>query len=234
MANFSYPDGLILPPNIPELNPESSFELPLCIQATLAHNNKIEVGAFTGIYGGRIGHCNIGRYCSIASGVDIASDQHPTEWLSSSMVQYVPNIHGWGDWLKKHEYEYVEPTTRFSSNATVHIGSDVWIGQGVFIKSGIRIGHGAIIAAHSVVIENIPPYAIVAGVPAKVKKFRFRADIIERLLNLEWWKYSISSIKGIDFKNIDNGLSLLEEKIMSGDILPFETKVIKFKDLKEK
>ena len=229
MANFTYPDGLILPPNIPELHPESSFELPVCIQANLAHKNKVEIGAFTGIYGGKVGHCSIGRYCSIASGVDIASDQHPTDWLSSSMVQYVPNIHGWGDWLKRHEYKYTEPKGRFLSNSPVKIGNDVWIGQGVFIKSGVNIGDGAIIAAHSVVVNDIPPYAIAA---AKVKKYRFSNEIINRLLEIKWWNYNILSINEIDFSDIENTLLIIEEKIKSNTLIPFSTKLVKYKELK--
>ncbi|WNY88749.1 CatB-related O-acetyltransferase [Leclercia adecarboxylata] len=232
MANYTYPDGLVLPPNIPELHPESSFELPVCIQATLAHKNKIEIGAFTGIYGGKVGHCVIGRYCSIASGVDIASDQHPTDWLSSSMVQYVPNIHGWGDWLKRNEHKYTEPKGRFLSNSPVHIGNDVWIGQGVFIKSGVNIGDGAVIAAHSVVVNDIPPYAIAAGVPAKVKKYRFSNEIINRLLEIKWWNYNILSINDIDFSDIEKTLLIIEEKIKSNTLTPFNTKLVKYKDFK--
>lgn len=231
MSNSFYPDGLVVPPNTPKLHPDSTFELPVCIHATLAHHNLINVGAFTGIYGGRIGHCTIGRYCSIAPGVDIASDQHPTDWLSSSMMQYVPNLHGWGDWLTRNNYDYVEPKQKFKSNTPVNIGNDVWIGQGVFIKSGVNIGHGAVIAAHSVVTNDIPPYAIAAGVPAKIKKYRFSDETIKRLLNVEWWNYNISTIKNIDFSNIENTLSQLEESISQGDLTPFNFKSIKYKDL---
>ncbi|WP_421316147.1 CatB-related O-acetyltransferase [Aeromonas veronii] len=226
------PDGLILPANTPTLHPDSTFELPVCIQATLAQNNKISIGAFTGIYGGRIGHCMIGRYCSIASGVDIASDQHPTDWLSSSMIQYVPNLHGWGDWLKRNEFDYINPEKMFMSNTPVNIGNDVWIGQGVFIKSGVNIGHGAVIAAHSVVVNDIPSYAIAAGVPAKVKKYRFTDDLIKRLLNIKWWEYNISSINNIDFSNVENALSLLEERISQGNLIPFNFKSVKYEDIK--
>lgn len=225
-------DGLILPPNTPKLHPDSTFELPVCIQANLAHMNTINIGAFTGIYGGRIGHCTIGRYCSIAPGVDIASDQHPIDWLSSSMVQYVPNLHGWGDWLNRNGFNYVPPNNHFISNSPVHIGSDVWIGQGVFIKSGVHIGHGAIIAAHSVVINDIPPYAIAVGIPAKVKKFRFSDEIIKRLIEIEWWKYNIHYIEKIDFSNIENALSILESKIAEGELTPFNSLSIKYKDIK--
>jgi len=114
----------------------------------------------------------------------------------------------------------------------VKIGNDVWIGQGVFIKSGVNIGDGAIIAAHSVVVNDIPPYAIAAGVPAKVKKYRFNNEIINRLLELKWWNYNILSINDIDFSDIENTLLIIEEKIKSNTLPPFNTKLVKYKELK--
>ncbi len=105
------------------------------------------------------------------------------------------------------------------SNTPVEIGNDVWI------------GHGAVIAAHSVVVNDIPPYAIAAGVPAKVKKYRFSNDIIERLLDLEWWGYNISAVQNIDFSNIENTLYTLEESKRMGHLQPLVTVLIKYKEL---
>lgn len=205
--------GIIISGKLPCLQRGSWFEPPIVIQATLMPMNLIQIGAFTGIFGGRLGSCKIGRYCSIAYDVDIASDQHPTDWLSTSMLQYVPDVHGWGHWLKDNGYPYFPPTQPFNSKVPAEIGNDVWIGQGVFIKSGVKIGDGAIIAAHSVVVNDIPPYAIAAGVPAVVKKMRFDEVIINELLELKWWNYSIASIDGIDFKNISFAIKFLKDKI---------------------
>jgi len=199
------------------------------IQATLAVNNLIQVGAFTGIYGGRLGHCNIGRYCSIAPGVDIASDQHPVNWLSTSMVQYVNNVHSWGHWLEKQGETYIPPKQVFNSNALVEIGNDVWIGQGVFVKSGVKIGHGAIVAAHTVVLEDVPPYAIAAGVPAKVKRYRFDGLTIARLLELQWWNYNINALTDIDFSNVDTATDRITAAIESGELKEFNSPKYHFK-----
>jgi acetyltransferase-like isoleucine patch superfamily enzyme len=68
------------------------------------------------------------------------------------------------------------------------IGSDVWIGTDAMILSGVTIGDGAIIASRSVVTENIPPYAIVAGISAKIIRFRFNQDAVEQLLRIKWWE----------------------------------------------
>jgi len=70
------------------------------------------------------------------------------------------------------------------------IGSDVWICRDVKIMGPLKIGHGAILAAHSVVTKDVPPYAIVAGNPARIKKFRFDQEIIDKLLEIAWWNWS--------------------------------------------
>lgn len=227
-VTFSPDLGLTMAYPIPPLHKESWVEAPAVVAATMAPNNLIQVGAFTGIYGGKLGHCRIGRYCSIAPGVDIASDQHPIDWLSTSMVQYVPNIHRWGDWLTKNGLEYNEPKKQFNSNAVVDIGNDVWIGQGVFIKSGVKIGDGAVIAAHSVVVDDVPAYAIAAGVPAKLKKYRFSSEIIQELKALEWWKYNIQAVAGrIDFSNITSAIEQVKVEINAGRLLKYDAPVHK-------
>jgi len=219
--------GVMISGHLPTLHRDSWFEPPIVVQATLAPMNLIQIGAFTGIYGGRLGHCKIGRYCSIAYGVDIASDQHPTDWLSSSMTQYVPNLHGWGDWLKRHHQDYVAPKSSFNSGTPVEIGHDVWIGQGVFIKTGVKIGHGAIIAAHSVVINDIPPYSIAAGVPAVVKKQRFDQPTIDKLLALNWWDFNVMSIEQLNFKEIDSAIAILTSKINNNELQPYTPTIYK-------
>ena len=67
------------------------------------------------------------------------------------------------------------------------IGNDVWIGDQCFIKAGVKVGDGAVIGAHAVVTHDVPPYAIVGGVPARVIRYRFDEETINSLLNSEWW-----------------------------------------------
>ncbi|QBY49678.1 CatB-related O-acetyltransferase [Cupriavidus oxalaticus] len=228
---IEFPDnsGVNIAGKIPRLHRDSWFEPPLVVQAAIAPMNLIQLDAFTGIYGGKIGHCRIGRYCSIAPGVDIASDQHPTDWLSSSMIQYVPDLHGWGSWLSSRGEKYITPTERFSSNAQVIIGNDVWIGQGVFIKSGVKIGDGAVIAAHSVVIDDVPPYMIAAGVPAKIKKPRFDEVIIERLLELSWWNYNLMEVGELNFRSPMDAVEKIAEAIAMG-LKPYQPQKYKIVD----
>lgn len=77
----------------------------------------------------------------------------------------------------------------------VIIGNDVWIGDGVFIKSGVVIGDGAVIGANAVITKDVPPYAIVAGVPARIIKYRFENEIIQNLKKIQWWNYDFQEIR---------------------------------------
>lgn len=205
------------------LDLRSRLEPPCVIQSALAPRNLINIGAFTGIYGGRLGHATIGRYCSISYNVDIASSQHPADWLSTSMIQYSPDVHGWESWLKTHHNIQIpdKPRLRFASYQPVQIDNDVWIGQGAFIKSGVHIGDGAIIAAHAVVTKDVNPYEIVAGVPARAIRQRFPDKICEKLLQLQWWKYCISALQDIDFSHVESAIETIDAAIATGSLKPY-------------
>lgn len=125
--------------------------------------------------------CNasIGSFCSIASYCAIGGGAHPLDMVSTSPVFYKgKNIFGksFGNISKE-------------INRPVLIGNDVWIGEGVFINDGISIGNGVVIGAHSVVTHDIPAYAVVAGVPARVIRYRFSEEEIEKLLVMKWWDW---------------------------------------------
>jgi virginiamycin A acetyltransferase len=81
------------------------------------------------------------------------------------------------------------------SSGPINIGNDVWIGAGCKILSGVTIGNGAIIGANAIVTNDIPPYAIAAGNPARVIKFRFSNEIIQNLEKIKWWDWPIEKIK---------------------------------------
>lgn len=122
----------------------------------------------------------IGRYCSIAGGVNLfLGGNHRMEWVTtypfSDLVGAWPTARGIGGtpWSK----------------GNLFIGNDVWIGSFATIMSGVTIGDGAVIGAHSVVTRDVPPYAVVAGNPAKVVRYRFSEPVIERLLALRWWDW---------------------------------------------
>lgn len=129
----------------------------------------------------------IGKYCSISRNVRIGLGEHPTNLLSTNSIFYSHQKNEIrGDWVK---------STSFREYKEIEIGNDVWIGEFVTIKGGIKIGDGAIVAARAVVTKDVPPYAIVAGIPARVVKFRFTEETIERLLKIRWWDLNESEIE---------------------------------------
>lgn len=131
-------------------------------------------------YNSEIHSCDIGAFCSIANGLIVGGAKHPLDWVSTSPVFYDVEG-GTGNHLGNHK---IEPLKRTS------IGNDVWIGSRVIIMQGLKIGTGAVIGAGSVVTKDVPPYAIVAGCPAKIIKYRFDADTIRLLLDGRWWELS--------------------------------------------
>jgi acetyltransferase-like isoleucine patch superfamily enzyme len=101
-----------------------------------------------------------------------------------------------------------------TSKKTPKIGNDVWIGNGVTILSGVDIGDGAVIAANTTVTKDVPPYAIVAGNPSKIKKFRFSEIQISNLLKYPWWNLDKEDIadKILPYMDdIDKVIEILKE-----------------------
>ena len=168
---------------------------------------------------------SIGMYCAIAGDVIVGKAEHPTEFLSVHNAFYAV---GGTTSFSRERREYFERNKRLVMNAkakhrtegradqAVVIGNDVWIGARVVMRRGVTIGDGAIVGAGSVVTRDIPPYAIAAGVPARVIKTRFSEPTVERLLRVQWWNYCLRSLDGIDVTNVEGALDELERRIALG------------------
>lgn len=129
----------------------------------------------------------IGKYCSIATGVVIHPAEHDIYSVSTS-----PNVPG-------HVYN---DEHGWSDGAV--IGNDVWIGRNaIILQSCKHIGDGAIIAAGAIVTKDVPPYAIVGGVPAKIIKYRFSPTIIRKLLSIQWWNFSDNELEKLPMSDIN-------------------------------
>ncbi|TMV07739.1 CatB-related O-acetyltransferase [Ruegeria sediminis] len=140
----------------------------------------------------------LGKFCQIAHGVRFitSSANHAMSGLSCFPFPVFDPDHMTG----------FQPDVR----DTV-IGNDVWIGYGALILPGARVGNGAVIGAGAVVRGSVPPYAIVTGNPAEVRKFRFGQDVIDRLEALQWWDWPAEVI------------AQAEAPLMSGDIAALES-----------
>ena len=106
------------------------------------------------------------------------------------------------------------------------IGNDVWIGEGAFIRQGVEIGDGAVVAARAVVTRDVPPYAIVAGTPARILRYRFEPAIIAELMGLQWWRYGLSALEGVDFTDIDAAIWRIADNIGSGRAEPYSAPIL--------
>lgn len=160
---------------------------------------------------------HIGRYCSIAPGVIIGDSNHPTDWLSTHSFQW-----GDGQWIPSETFRNFS-TPKEKKKAHTVIGSDVWIGANAIILSNITIGNGAIIAAGSVVSRDVPPYAIVGGIPARVIRYRFDEQTIARLMKIRWWRFRPDDLFDIPFNDIHATLDELEKRMAAGKLREIET-----------
>ena len=131
------------------------------------------IGKYTGITKSKIG-----RYCSIGTNVLIGPGEHKLDKFSTSACFY------------KNAYNEL-------TQKDVIIGNDVWIGSYSIILRGIKIGNGAIIGAGAVVTKDVPDFAVVVGVPAKIIKYRFNEETIRKINLSKWWNYNIDEAKKI-------------------------------------
>ena len=124
----------------------------------------------------------IGKFTAIASDVRLNALEHPIERVSQHKITYRPNEYFLNAKLDS-AFREMRRVQR------VEIGHDVWIGHGAIVMPGVKIGHGAVVGAGAVVTEDVDPYAIVAGVPARFLKWRFDQNISIRIIALGWWEW---------------------------------------------
>ncbi|KID57374.1 chloramphenicol acetyltransferase [Pseudoalteromonas luteoviolacea] len=144
---------------------------------------------------------NIGKYCAIATGVKFIMNGANHKMSGFSTYPFQIFGHGWEKVMPKDG--------ELPFKGDTEIGNDVWIGYESTIMPGVKIGNGAIIASKSVVTQDVPPYSIVGGNPAKVIKMRFEQDVIDMLQDIAWWNWPVEkvtehldAIVGNDFQSL--------------------------------
>lgn len=128
----------------------------------------------------------IGSFCSIANMVSIGNGEHDINKISTSSLFYE------------------DPYNDLTAGET-KLGNDVWVGVGAIIRRGVTIGNGAVVGANSFVNRDIPPYAVVAGSPAKIIKYRFTKDIINKIDGSQWFSLPLDEAK-IKIENLKREL----------------------------
>ncbi|SEL38515.1 CatB-related O-acetyltransferase [Pacificibacter marinus] len=197
---FLNPD-LRHPIRLPDGTP---YENTVWLRSVIDHPN-IEVGDFTYyndfdpvsdyaariapyLYPGAPEKLFLGKFGQFAHGVRFITDSanHAREWFTA-----YPFASFDADLMPHFATEY------FENRRDTVIGHDAWIGHGAMILPGVTVGHGAIIGAGAVVAKNVPPYAVMAGNPARCVKMRFPPEVIDVLLALAWWDMAVDDIRAL-------------------------------------
>ncbi|MEB0042225.1 CatB-related O-acetyltransferase [Pseudomonas sp. CCI3.2] len=186
---------------------ELTLEEGVKLHQVNVRSSKLRIGAYTDIVSGSELHhvSSIGRYCSVAKNVTIGQDRksHPLSWLTSHTG------------LVGLRQKFGGAAPHHSGAAQTTIGHDVWIGMDVLILEGVTIGTGAVIGAQSLVSKDVPPYAIVAGSPAKVIRYRFDQPTIDGLLASQWWNMPLKELAELPIETPDGVIKHLQGRVVS-------------------
>lgn len=147
-----------------------------------------------------ISNTAIGKFCSIGPNFCCGLGLHPTNGISTSPMFYSTGCQNGTTMCNENKCKEMLHTT---------IGNDVFIGANVTVLDGVNIADGAVIGAGAVVVDDIPPYAIAVGVPAKVIKYRFSEEKVKKLLKRQWWNDQEDDLPKVEqhFWNVDEFLN---------------------------
>jgi len=155
-----------------------------------------------------VANATVGSFTSIGARTSLNPFNHPHEWLSSHEFQWHKNAFKWVD--EYQEFCRIDYWKTPGANEKITIGNDVWAGHNANVLGGVSVGDGAVLGAGSVVTKDVPPFAVVVGVPARVTRFRFSEQQIDRLMRVRWWDLPLSQMSGLPFDDKEDCLEQLE------------------------
>lgn len=203
-APIQLPAGLSILPDT-RINVPFYFE-PVVTLGSVNIGQNVRIGRNSFLNEGVIReHTVIGRYCSMGRKVTIAAPHHPLNYMTTHLGLLAASDQG------------APNPDREDGLRETHIGNDVWIGDNVFIKRGVQIGDGAVIGATAVVTKDVPPYAIMAGVPARLLRYRFDEAIRARLIRAAWWKLPEACLGTLPLRDVAATLEILERSAPPAD-----------------
>jgi acetyltransferase-like isoleucine patch superfamily enzyme len=186
---------------------------PYC--GILAGNSIPTIGSFSYSWSPLHEGMTIGRYCSIAGGLQIPAPRHPIDYISTSSFVYDEKFSIVNSFLADQGDSSYKNYSRIYQKPYPVIGNDVWIGQNVALLPGITIGNGAVIAARAVVTKDVPEFSIFGGNPAKLIRFRFSEKVMEGLRNVQWWRYKFSDFSGLTLSEPDRFIEEIASRYLS-------------------
>ena len=205
--------------NVTNISEHAVFDPPCGIK-WIQIENRFRMGAFSYAVSGFFSEVNIGRYTSIGEQVQIGRSNHALTWVSTSPFFYLrESVFNIGNSFAASEAYHAycaplrpgAPATEFKQ---VEIGNDVWIGHGALIMPGVKIGDGAVIGAMSVLTRDVPPYGIVAGNPAVLRRMRLAPDLVANFLRLRWWRFAPWQLEDVDFTCPHKAVDQLEQIVL--------------------
>lgn len=175
----------------------SEFEGMCKIHSYSYFHGSLGMGSYIGSYSNL--SARIGRFTSISNHVVCNSGAHPYQFpfatTSPCFFSLNPFHSQCGSTFATEQLFDESRMVDSEHGIAVEIGNDVWIGEGVFLVGEVKVGDGAVVLAHAVVTKDVPPYAIVGGVPAKILRYRYDESTIDFLLRIKWWNNSVDWLK---------------------------------------